>query len=43
MHSHVSNKCGGWNKRGEWASLSKIVNVEGVKTYLIVIVEGENQ
>ena len=34
--------CGGWNKRGGWAFLSKIVNVEGVKTYQIKV-EGGNQ
>ena len=38
----IIHDCGGWNKRGGWASLCKIVNVEGVKTYLINV-EGGNQ
>ena len=33
---------GGWNKRGGWASLSKIINVEGSITYLINV-EGGNR
>ena len=27
----VSNKCGGWNKRGAWNILKGNVNVEGGK------------
>ena len=34
--------CGGWNKRGGWAFLSKVINVEGVQTYLTNM-EGGNQ
>ena len=36
MYSHLSNKQGGWNKRGGGAKVAKSINVEVEKTGFLI-------